>query len=316
MSEAWAEFDALGIDLGGRTILDGLSARIEGRCIGLLGPNGAGKTTLLNTLLGFLRPNRGSARLFGHDVVRDTQAVRALIGYMPERDSFIAGMSGVRFVRFMAELSGLAPPDALDRAHQALFSVGLGEARYRNIESYSSGMKQLVKLAQAIAHGPRLLLLDEPTNGLDATGRDRMLRLIRELRDEGRTRFVVSSHLLPDVEACCDEVVLLKDGRIANHYDLAAERRSNRRFLFLKVKGDEAGFANGLVGLGCEVARSSDGQLKAVLPDDVDVHDLYALAGRMSVQIRQLDHKRDSLQDIFLRTMADADRADGAERAL
>ena len=311
MSEAWAELDGLGVDLGGRTILDGLTARIQGRCIGLLGPNGAGKTTLLNTLLGFLKPSRGRARLFGHDVARDTRAVRGLTGYMPERDSFIAGMTGVRFVRFMAELSGLAQHDALDRAHEALFSVGLGEARYRNIESYSSGMKQLVKLAQAIAHTPRLLLLDEPTNGLDAPGRERMLALIRDLRDEGSTRFVVSSHLLPDVEAVCDEVVLIKDGRIANHCDLAAERRSNRRFLFLKVKGDESGFANGLVKLGCEVARS-EGQLKAVLPEGVDVRDLYVLAGQLSVQIRQLDHKRDSLQDIFLRTMADADHADGA----
>ena len=311
MSEAWAEFDSLGVDLGGRTILDGLTARIQGRCIGLLGPNGAGKTTLLNTLLGFLRPSRGSASLFGHDVVRDSHAVRALTGYMPERDSFIAGMTGVRFVRYMAELSGLGPQDALDRAHEALFSVGLGEARYRNVESYSSGMKQLVKLAQAIAHAPRLLLLDEPTNGLDASGRERMLALIRELRDEGNTRFVVSSHLLPDVEACCDEVVLIKDGRIANHCDLAAERRSNRRFLFLKVKGDESGFADGLVELGCEVARSA-GQLKAVLPDGIDVRDLYALAGQLSVQIRQIDYKRDSLQDIFLRTMADSDPADAA----
>lgn len=308
MSEAWAEFEGLGVDLGGRTILDGLTARIQGHCVGLLGPNGAGKTTLLNTLLGFLRPSRGRASLLGHDVVRDSQAVRALTGYMPERDSFIAGMTGVRFVRFMAELSGLAPPDALDRAHEALFSVGLGEARYRTIESYSSGMKQLVKLAQAIAHAPRLLLLDEPTNGLDASGRKRMLGLIRELRDEGNTRFVLSSHLLPDVEAVCDEVVLIKDGRIANHFDLAAERRSNRRFLFLKVKGDESGFASGLVDLGCEVARSG-GQLKAVLPDGVDVRDLYALAGQLSVQIRQLDYKRDSLQDIFLRTMADSDQA-------
>ena len=311
MSEAWAEFDGLGVDLGGRTILDGLTARIQGRCIGLLGPNGAGKTTLLNTLLGFLRPSRGSASLFGHDVVHDSHAVRALTGYMPERDSFIAGMTGVRFVRFMAELSGLDPHHALERAHEALFSVGLGEARYRNIGSYSSGMKQLVKLAQAIAHGPRLLLLDEPTNGLDASGRERMLGLIQELRDEGSTRFVVSSHLLPDVEACCDEVVLIKDGRIANHCNLAAERRSNRRFLFLRVKGDETGFANELVKLGCEVARSSDRQLKAVLPAGVDVRDLYALAGRMSVQIRELDHKRDSLQDIFLRTMADASCAEG-----
>lgn len=303
--QPWAEFDALAVDLGGRTILDEVSADVRGRCVGLLGPNGAGKTTLLHTLLGFHKPRSGCARLFGHDIVADSRTVRAWIGYMPERDSFIAGMTAVRFVRYMAELSGLAPDEALERAHEALFRVGLGEARYRLIESYSSGMKQLVKLAQAIVHGPRLLLLDEPTNGLDAPARNRMLDLIRAFVGEVRTHVVVSSHLLADVESCCDEVVLLKEGRIAHVCDLAEERRGNRRFLFLSVKGDAARFAAGLVELGCEVARTENRELKAVLPATVEVRDLYGLADALSVQIRGLDHKRDSLQDIFLRTMAD-----------
>ena len=304
MSVPWAEFDGLQVERGGRTVLDGVSAVVGGRCVGLLGPNGAGKTTLLDTLLGFHKPRGGNARLFGCDI-RDGRALDGWIGYMPERDSFIAGITAVRFVRYMAELSGLAPGEALERAHEALFRVGLGEARYRMIETYSSGMKQLVKLAQAIAHAPRLLLLDEPTNALDAPARNRMLALIRELAGDGGMRVVVSSHLLADVEACCDEVVLLKDGRVAHVCDLDAERRSNRHFLSLTVKDGARRFAEGLADLGCEVACTGDRALKAVLPAEVEVRELYRLAAALSVQIRGLDHKRDSLQDIFLRTMAD-----------
>lgn len=301
--EAWAEFEGLSVLLGGRAVLNDLNATLRGRCIGLLGPNGAGKTTLLNTLLGFFKPSRGRARIFGRDVVGEARDLRQLIGYMPERDSFVGGMTGVRFVRMMGELSGLPRDDALDRAHEAFFHVGLGEARYRNVETYSQGMKQLAKLAQAIAHGPRLLFLDEPTNGLDPPARSRMLQLVRGIRDTGETRLVVSSHLLRDVEECCDEVLILKDGRIASVCDLESERRSNRKFLFLQVKGDQERFVEGLVGLGCEVGMPNRRRLRAVLPAHVEIADLYKLAAEMSVQIRQLDHKRDSLEDIFLRAM-------------
>ncbi|MDE0420540.1 MAG: ABC transporter ATP-binding protein [Gammaproteobacteria bacterium] len=301
--EVWAEFTGLSVRLGGRVVLNDLNATLQGRCIGLLGPNGAGKTTLLNTLLGFFKPSNGQARIFGRDVVRDAAGVRQLIGYMPERDSFVGGMTGVRFVRMMAELSGLPRDDALDRAHEAFFHVGLGEARYRKVETYSQGMKQLAKLAQAIAHGPRLLFLDEPTNGLDPPARSRMLQLVRGIRDTGETRLIVSSHLLRDVEECCDEVLILKDGRIASVCDLESERRSNRKFLFLQVKGDLERFVEGLVALGCEVGMPNRRRLRAVLPGHVEIADLYALAAELSVQIRQLDHKRDSLEDIFLRAM-------------
>lgn len=301
--EAWAEFQGLSVLLGGRAVLNDLNATLRGRCIGLLGPNGAGKTTLLNTLIGFFKPSRGRARIFGRDVVGEARDLRQLIGYMPERDSFVGGMTGVRFVRMMAELSGLPREDALDRAHEAFFQVGLGEARYRQVETYSQGMKQLAKLAQAIAHGPRLLFLDEPTNGLDPPARSRMLQLVRGIRDTSETRLVVSSHLLRDVEECCDEVLILKDGRIASVCDLESERRTNRKFLFLQIKGDQGRFVEGLVALGCEVGMPNRRRLRAVLPAHVEIADLYKLAAELSVQIRQLDHKRDSLEDIFLRAM-------------
>src|SRR6266540_1977353 len=198
------ELDRLVVRLGGRTILDGLTGTLSGRAIGLLGPNGAGKSTLINTLLGFHPAASGAVRVFGADV-RESKALRRLIGYMPENDAFISHMTGVRFVRYMAELAGLPSEAALERAHEAFFYVGLGEARYRKLGTYSLGMKQLAKLAQSIVHGPKLILLDEPTNGLDPPARKRMLELIREVRDSGRACIVFSSHLLRDVEECCDE---------------------------------------------------------------------------------------------------------------
>ncbi len=328
------ELDGLSVSLGGRPVLRSLTASLTGRCIGLLGPNGAGKTTLLHTLLGFFRPSGGTARVFGRDIRLEAAAIRAQMGYMPETDSFIAGQSGVRFVRLMAELSGLPPAAALERAHEALFYVGLGEARYRPVDSYSLGMKQLVKLAQALAHGPRLLFLDEPTNGLDPPARRRMLELIRNVRDGGEARVILSSHLLRDVEECCEEVLVLKDGRVAVYANLEEERRANRRLLELEVRpaslaagagaagaagdGGDAGdvaaaaaaFAARAATLGCACAPGAGkgGRLKLVLPDGVEVRDMFLLAAEAGLQIRRLDYKRDSLEDIFLKAMeGDAD---------
>lgn len=288
-----------------KPVLNELTAEMRGNCIGLLGPNGAGKTTLLNTLLGFNKPTSGSASILGHNLATEGEAVRNLVGYMPERDSYIPGMTGIRFVRMMAELSGLSSKVALERAHEVFFYVGLGEARYRKVEAYSLGMKQLAKLAQAIVHGPRLLFLDEPTNGLDPPARARMLQLIREIRDSGDTHIVVASHLLQDIESCCDEVLVLKDGGIAKYCNLEEERRSNRQFLLMQIRGDETPFVEGLRALGCDVALPNKRRIKAITPEGVEISQLYALADQLSVQIRNLDYKRDSLEDIFLRAMDD-----------
>src|SRR5436853_3234362 len=271
--------DNLSVNFGRRPILKNLNGELRGRAIGLLGPNGAGKTTLIHTLLGFHPPSAGAARIFGSDIRTEANKIKSLIGYMPERDSFIAKMSCVHFVRFMAELSGLPSAAALERAHEALFFVGLGEARYRNLDTFSLGMKQLAKLAQAIVHGPRLIFLDEPTNGLDPPARQRMIKLVREIRDSGQANILLSSHLLRDVEECCEEILILKEGRIAVYCNLEEERKANRKFLVLETRGDQDGFAKAIGSLGCEYALTTDHRVKIVLQEGVEVRDIYRIAG-------------------------------------
>ena len=297
------ELDRLSVTFNGRPILKELQAAMSGRAIGLLGPNGAGKSTLMQTLLGFHQPSGGTARILGMDIRNDIRQVRHHIGYMPENDAFIAGMSAIRLVRLMGELSGLPKNEALERAHETLFFLGLGEARYRPVGSYSLGMKQTAKLAAAIVHGPRMLILDEPTNGLDANARARMLEIIRNIRDSGHTQLILSSHLLRDVEECCDEALILKEGQIVTYCNIEEERRSNTKFLNVETKGDTAVFLRLAEDRGCELAVNSTRKIKMVLPEEVEVRDLYRMAADTGVQIRKLDYKRDSLEDIFLKAM-------------
>jgi ABC-2 type transport system ATP-binding protein len=164
-------------------------------------------------------------------------------------------------------------------------------------------MKQMAKLAVAIAHGPRMLILDEPTNGLDAEGRKRMLAIIREIRDSRDTQIILCSHLLRDVEECCDEVIILKDGKLVSHCNLEAERRTNRKFIQMETRGETAVFLTRMEELGCELAVNGNRKLKMVVPETIEVRDLYRVASETGVQIRRLDFKRDSLQDIFLKAM-------------
>jgi ABC-2 type transport system ATP-binding protein len=297
------ELDGLGVSFGRNAILRDLRGSLSGKAVGLLGPNGAGKTTLVHTLLGFHPPTVGTARLFGRDIRTDALGIREIVGYMPENDAFIAGMSAVRLVRLMAELSGLPPREALERAHEALFYVGLGEARYRRIETYSLGMKQMAKLAQAIVHGPKLLFLDEPTNGLDPPHRRRMLDLVKEIKSAGNVHIVLSSHLLRDVEEVCDEVLILKEGRVATYCDLEAERQANRKFIEIETVETNAVFAEEIGRLGCDYALEGEKKLKMVLPEGLEIRDLYRVAADHGIRIRRLDYRRDSLKDIFLRAM-------------
>ncbi len=296
------ELQSLSVRFGSREILQSLTGSLRGRAIGLLGPNGAGKSTLINTLLGFYKPSSGSARVFGYDIRTDIRKIRGLVGYMPENDAFISKMSAVSFVRMMAELSGLPSAAALERAHEALFYVGLAEARYRELRTYSLGMKQLAKLAQAIVHGPKLLILDEPTNGLDPSARQRMIRMIREIRDGNKLRIVLCSHLLRDVEDTCDEVLILKQGRIAHYSNLEEERRANKRFLELETYGSNGDFTAAAEKLGCECAVTAN-RMKMILADGIEVRDIYRLAAEREVRIRRLNFRRDTLEDIFLKAM-------------
>lgn len=297
------ELDQLSVKLGNREILQSLTGTLKARTIGLLGPNGAGKSTLINTLLGFYPPVKGTARIFGYDIRNQRNAIRSLVGYMPENDCFIGNLSAVTFVRYMAELSGLPPEQALERAHEALFYVGLGEARYRKVGTYSLGMKQMAKLAQAVVHGPKLVILDEPTNGLDPPARLRMLKLIQEMKASGSMHIILCSHLLRDVEETCEEVMILKQGRIVHISNLEEERRLNKRFLELETFGSQNGFLDAARSMGCECADLGHGRIKMVLGEGVDVRNIYQLAAERNLQLRRLSNRRDSLEDIFLRAM-------------
>src|SRR5881392_1192185 len=193
--------------------------------VGLLGPNGAGKSTMIKSLLGFIVPTAGEMRVLGLNVAEAPLAIRARVGYMPESDAHIPGMNAVSFVAYCGELAGLPRVDAMQRAHEMLFYVGLGEARYRNVETYSTGMKQRIKLAQALVHDPDLLLLDEPTNGMDPKGRDEMLALVHDLARNKGVNLILSSHLLPDVEYTCDSVVVMDKGTIVMQGPIASLKK-------------------------------------------------------------------------------------------
>ena len=301
------ELENLKVRLGRREILHGITCRLgvsgTGKAVGLLGPNGAGKSTLILTLLGFLRPSAGRARILGVDCAHSMGEARSRIGYMPENDAFIGDMTAVAFVRQMAELSGLPPEAALEKAHQVLFHVGLGEARYREIRTYSLGMKQMAKLAQAIVHGPELVVLDEPTNGLDPAARRRMLQLIAEMKNEQGMNVLVCSHLLRDIEQVCDEVVIMKDGAIVHHCNLEEERRSNRSFVELEVTGDDGHLRAALPEIGAEGVSEGFGRWRIVLPPGVEVDAIWGLVDRQDLLVRKLSHRRDTLEEIFLKAM-------------
>jgi ABC-2 type transport system ATP-binding protein len=307
MEHPVVELDNLTVKLGRKEILHGITRSIgvsgEGKAIGLLGPNGAGKSTLILTLLGFHKPMKGTARVFGYDCRREAREVRRRIGYMPETDAFIANMSAITTLRLMAELSGLPGRRALEKAHEALFHVGLGEARYRTLGTYSQGMKQMAKLAQAIVHGPELLILDEPTNGLDPSARQRMLRLVREMKTGQKMNVLLCSHLLRDVEQVCDEVVIMNEGRIVHECNLEAERRSNKCFVELEVIGNDERLRDALPEIGAEGITEGGGRWRIVLQPGSEVNVLWALMARQNLLVRKLTHRRDTLEEIFMKAV-------------
>src|ERR1043165_7384764 len=237
---AMVTLDGGTVTYGKNAALRDVTASFTAGAVGLLGPNGAGKSTMIKSLLGFLVPERGRLRVLGLDVAEAPLEIRARVGYMPETDGHIPGMNAVSFVAYCGELAGLPRVDAMQRAHEVLFYVGLGEARYRNVETYSTGMKQRIKLAQALVHDPDLLFLDEPTNGMDPVGRDEMLELVRDLWTNKGVNLILSSHLLPDVEYTCDHVVVLDKGRVAAAGPIADLKQPRGRVYELRVKTPDA----------------------------------------------------------------------------
>src|SRR3954463_6641706 len=271
--------------------------------VGLLGPNGAGKSTMIKSLLGFLVPERGRLRVLGLDVAESPLAIRARVGYMPETDGHIPGMNAVSFVAYCGELAGLPRVDAMQRAHEMLFYVGLGEARYREIGTYSTGMKQRIKLAQALVHDPDLLFLDEPTNGMDPKGRDEMLELIRDLGHNKGVSLILSSHLLPDVEFTCDHLIVLDKGRIATSGRIGELKGPAGSIFELRIKGDPDAFVAVLTANGLECHATDEDVMRVFVPGGKSARDVFALAAQHGVQVRHLRPSVPTLEDVFAKAV-------------
>jgi ABC-2 type transport system ATP-binding protein len=301
---ALIELDQLAKRYGSFTALAGVDARIEGDVIGLLGPNGAGKSTLLKCLLGLV-PFDGAARVLGLDARTQGAEIRDRVGYMPEQEAFLAGMTAVEQCTYAAELSGLPRNEAMQRAHAALYYAGLEEKRYQPIDGYSTGMKQRVKLAQALVHDPELLFLDEPTNGLDPRSRDDMLELIVDLPARRKCAIVLSTHLLPDVERVCDHAVIMNHGelRFAGTIDELRGARGRDSELAVEVKADAARLADALTAAGAECQLLSPLALFVSLPAHATTRLVFATAQAAGLQIRALAVRRESVEAAFLRVI-------------
>jgi ABC-2 type transport system ATP-binding protein len=299
--------DNLSVRYGKQWALKDVSAQFMGGAVGLLGPNGAGKSTLIKTLLGFVVPNQGRMTVLDMNVAERPLDIRARIGYMPESDGHIPGMNAVSFVAYCGQLSGLPPADAMQRAHEVLYYVGLGEARYRNVETYSTGMKQRIKLAQALVHDPDLLFLDEPTNGMDPKGRDEMLELIRDLAHNKGVNLILSSHLLPDVEYTCDRVVVMDKGTIAAAGPIEALKGPAGRVYELRIKGDSAAFIAVLRREGYECHDTEEDVMRVFVPGSSSEGALvlFQLAAREGAQIRHLRPSVPTLEDVFARAVGE-----------
>ncbi len=300
-----ATLSHLTVRYGARTAVDDVSVEIPEGCVGLLGPNGAGKTTLLKALLGFLRPTSGSAELLGLDVARAPLEVRRRIGLMPEVDCHIPGVNAVSFVAYAAELAGMPASTALGRAHEVLEYCGLGEARYRNVETYSTGMKQRIKLAQALVHGPKLLFLDEPTNGLDPAGRDEMLALVADISRAKGVNVVVCSHLLPDVERVCGSVMVMRGGRLVEQGTLASLRATAGSQVDVELREPSEAFLAEAGRLGAVVVKSAGATARLRFPGELHAVGalLFAAARSTGAQVRGFRPAVRSLEDIFLEVM-------------
>ncbi len=304
------ELDQVTVSYGRQAALRDVAVGFPPGAVGLLGPNGAGKSTLIKALLGFIAPDSGRMRVLGLDVVAAPLEIRARVGYMPETDGHIPGMNAVSFVAYCGQLAGLPAVDAMQRAHEVLYYVGLGEARYRKLETYSTGMKQRIKLAQALVHDPDLLFLDEPTNGMDPKGRDEMLALIRDIAHEKKINLILSSHLLPDVEYACDHVVVLDKGRVATRGPIRDLKGPGGRVYELRIKGDVPAFVEVLRANGIECHATEEDVMRAFVPDSADGQILFTLAAREHVQVRHLRPSVPTLEDVFARAVGEAPTGD------
>ena len=305
---------------GRRTALRDVTLTVGPGVTGLLGPNGSGKSTLIKSLLGLLRIQAGTASVLGYTLPGDLRAIRDLVGYLPEDDCYIAGLTGIESVRFMARLSGLESVEGLRRSHEVLDYADIGQERYRNVETYSTGMRQKLKFAQAIVHDPQLLILDEPTSGLDPEQRALMLRKIKNLAAQHGKSVLISTHILHDVRAVCEQVVIMAAGQVRLVDSLERLSRPAQSGLLVDVEStrpvtvDEAypdaqRLVNALQqrGMNCELRR--DGSLWVAGIDEQHCRPVWEAARDAGVHIKQLRRAKNSLEEVFFQTVQEAQHA-------
>jgi ABC-2 type transport system ATP-binding protein len=297
------EADGLTVRYGPIRALDGLTLRVSGSTTGLLGPNGAGKSTFLKTILGLLRPTGGRAAVLGVDVMTERDSVRRRVGYMPERDCHLPQLTAVDTVALCGELTGIPRTRAFQRAHEVLNYVGLSDVRYRAVDTFSAGTRQRCKLACALVHDPDLLILDEPTNGLDPAGRIDFLALLKEVTEAGIS-LLLSTHLLPDVQEVCEDVVVIGHGRVLRAGSVAALTKDVEAARIVRVQGNPDPLVLALQGRGVAVTKDeTTGDLRIILPNSDGNDVIFAAAAEAKVGLTRLVPASRSLEDVFLESL-------------
>lgn len=296
-------------DYGTMRALDSVDLQIPRGITGLLGPNGAGKSTLIKLILGLVRVNAGNGSVLGHPLATEGKQIRDRVGYMPEDDCYLPGMSGVQVVQFSACLAGLPRVEALRRSHEILDFCDMKQERYRNIETFSTGMRQKVKFAASIVHDPDLLILDEPTSGLDPEERESMLNRIRILARQAGKSVLISTHILPDVQAICDTVVILSRGRVVMNRSLAELNQRTSPTVTIQFLGDGEVFQREVAEKGLEARLTPNGQLEVEAEDSAQLRPVWDVAARLGIPIRSLLPAKNSLEEIFIRTVEEAQDA-------
>jgi ABC-2 type transport system ATP-binding protein len=304
--EKMIDLQNMKVAYGSFLALKGITLSMEGGAVGLLGPNGAGKSTLIKALLGLLECSFDRGALLGCDVGRAGLDIRKKVGYAPEHDCHIPGMNGFEYVSYAGRLVGMPSRDARRRAHEVLEYVGLGEARYRSVDGYSTGMRQRVKVAQALVHDPELLILDEPTNGFDPKGREDVLDLIYDVSHNKEMHLLLSSHLLKDVEKTCDSVILLKDGEVARSGRIEELKARSDKIFDIEVRGDREEFRAAAAEAGWRYQfENTRGMGKLFVPLEVRTAEIFGLSRRLGFQLRTLVPAEESLEDLFLKSVED-----------
>lgn len=306
---ALIELNNLSKHYGSFRAISDLSLQIDGGITGLLGPNGAGKSTLIKVLLGLVHCTSGSGTVFGHDITSEFRDIRSRVGYMPEDDCYMHGLSGIECVQVAAQLSRFPSTEALRRGHEILDFCGMGQERYRNVETYSTGMRQKLRFAMAIVHDPELLILDEPTSGLDPEEREAMLNRIQVLAKKMQKAIILCTHILPDVQVVCDRVVILAGGRVKLNETLDVLRRSPDPSVTVRVHGTADQFTACLRHQRLRTEQESDSSIRVYGPESEISAAVWAAAAETGIAVRSVSPSRTSLEEVFLNAVRETSHA-------